>query len=861
MASYVKNSLFIRNLSPNVTEKALRELFTPIDAIERISFRAFPNQNHQFFAQIDFKSSKGVTDGTKLNGTKIMGVECLIGVIDPVTSKLQLQLENEAASAKIGGAPSTSTMVGDIEQPQGVQAEYFKRQKEAREDTIFRTAHMTGFQKGVTEEVLLKFCSHFGEVLNLRIEEPEQGDPFAIIEFKEKGAAHVVKTQREYLVDGRILKFSESKTMVDDVSFTEQAVHFQAPVFDTLNMRAVLAQQGQLNAKLSKVREAAMSIFTEPSKDDEAAKSDSAAPAPEDKSEDQIERRQASESREKKPADTREHSQEKRHRDKKKKKKEKETGKEKEKRDVDTPAKEEFNISGKWVMRDSKSGDKFKYYWTQTARDSFTGEQRGAGAITWGKIDGDLVSWQVADIRCTGVLTSASKLVDGSYFNDKTGKILGTFTGECQDAEKRQRQQRRIHRDRRKEAEASRSRSESRVKRRRERSKQADRGRSASAPEEKAETPPKKVRRKTEKKKKPTIAAAQEEDSEEEEARRKAAAAAAEAASKEEEARRKDEKAAVAAAEEKEDESEEDSEDEKARRKAKKKAKKEAKRKAKEEAAKVAEAEEEHSKEDDKDKEEATADQKLRTPEAPPGLSRLELLRASKPDSEDEESEEDSESSMIDVEEHVEVVANTEYVVMGATSSSSSGSSRSPSPVRERAPKPDDAVEFVANPWAQGPDAIEMDVLKSATVELDATLQVDCEGDGDPGEQADISSSEESSSSSSSSEDSPVRELAGDISEGEKSGAVLSDGEDDVEIEKMELDVELHSKAKAAGHARRRKAPPNGQRMPGNKGAVPTRRKKATIDLGTIDLGLVGGTPRRRKGAVNGNGAAGLVLD
>lgn len=264
MASYVKNSLFIRNLSPHVTEKALRELFKPIDDIERISFRAFPNQNHQFFAQIDFKSSKGVTDGTKLNGTKIMGVECLIGVIDPINSKLQDQLALEDTLAnRIGFKPaSTSTMVNDIEQPQGVQAEYFKQQKEARDDTIFRTAHMTGFLKGVTEEVLTKFCSHFGEVIKLRIEEPEEGEPFAIIEFKERGAAHVVKTQREYLVDGRIMKFSESKTMVDDIGFTEQAVHFQAPVFDTLNMRAVLAQQGQLNAKLSKVREAAMSIFT-----------------------------------------------------------------------------------------------------------------------------------------------------------------------------------------------------------------------------------------------------------------------------------------------------------------------------------------------------------------------------------------------------------------------------------------------------------------------------------------------------------------------------------------------------------------------------------------------------------------------
>mmetsp|Transcript_158000 Transcript_158000/g.278960 ORF Transcript_158000/g.278960 Transcript_158000/m.278960 type:complete len:252 (-) Transcript_158000:56-811(-) len=93
----------------------------------------------------------------------------------------------------------------------------------------------------------------------------------------------------------------------------------------------------------------------------------------------------------------------------------------------------DFNLSGKWVMTDSKSGDRFKYYWTQTTHGTFTGEQRGAGKLTRGEIEGDLVTWEVANIRCTGVLASASKLVEGEYFDKKTGKRLGTFTGECQD--------------------------------------------------------------------------------------------------------------------------------------------------------------------------------------------------------------------------------------------------------------------------------------------------------------------------------------------------------------------------------------------------------------------------------------------
>mmetsp|Transcript_118694 Transcript_118694/g.221864 ORF Transcript_118694/g.221864 Transcript_118694/m.221864 type:complete len:649 (-) Transcript_118694:71-2017(-) len=94
---------------------------------------------------------------------------------------------------------------------------------------------------------------------------------------------------------------------------------------------------------------------------------------------------------------------------------------------------EEFNITGNWVMTDSKSGQKFEYHWTQTAHDSFIGEQLNEGKISRGKIDGDSVSWLVSGVGCTGYLASASKLVDGNYFNATTAKKLGSFTGERQD--------------------------------------------------------------------------------------------------------------------------------------------------------------------------------------------------------------------------------------------------------------------------------------------------------------------------------------------------------------------------------------------------------------------------------------------
>lgn len=256
MAFAVKNSLFVRNLSPQVSETILRDAFGQCgDEILHIAFRAFPNQNHQFFAQIDFKSSLGVAEGSKLNGTKILGTAIVTGVIDPITALVaQPKPGADRTGTGEGGVPDD--MVG----PQGVQAEYFRLQKEAADDQRFRTVHVSGLPDNVKDEGLKKMCCHFGEVLSCRIDTDPFGKVFGLVEFKEKGPAHVCKAQREFFVHGRVLTFSESKTMVDVVSFTEKNVHFQDTVFDALNLRTAMAQQGVINMKLNAVRAAAKEL-------------------------------------------------------------------------------------------------------------------------------------------------------------------------------------------------------------------------------------------------------------------------------------------------------------------------------------------------------------------------------------------------------------------------------------------------------------------------------------------------------------------------------------------------------------------------------------------------------------------------
>merc|ERR1712085_245336 len=72
LGEFNKNSIFVRNLSPQVSEKVLREVFEEADKIDKVTFRAYPNSNNQFFAQIDFVSAKGVIEGVKVSGMNIM---------------------------------------------------------------------------------------------------------------------------------------------------------------------------------------------------------------------------------------------------------------------------------------------------------------------------------------------------------------------------------------------------------------------------------------------------------------------------------------------------------------------------------------------------------------------------------------------------------------------------------------------------------------------------------------------------------------------------------------------------------------------------------------------------------------------
>jgi len=250
----MKNTLYVRNLSPNISDGVLREFFSKCDEIEEITFRPFSTTKTEFFAQIDFKTSKGVTEGVRLSGVDILGVACAAGVLNPAEKSQEKEEEFDDLTVKLLS-------------PEELQKEYLKRLTKAEEAQRLRTVHIGGLERtegGVDLDALRSMCtSSFGEVKNLKIDSDANGAAFALVEFADQGSAQVCKLQKKFLVDGQVWTFTEAQTMVDEASALERSVHFEAPVINAVDQRTMI-EQTHLGSKLREVMEAAKHIGRKP---------------------------------------------------------------------------------------------------------------------------------------------------------------------------------------------------------------------------------------------------------------------------------------------------------------------------------------------------------------------------------------------------------------------------------------------------------------------------------------------------------------------------------------------------------------------------------------------------------------------
>merc|ERR1719321_1870276 len=111
----------------------IREVFARCDQITNAVFRGYPDAPGSFFAQIDFAGPRGVSEGSKLSGTTILGVPCVTTAIDPVIA--------EQNPDKEGSMAAPDGIIGSEEIKQ-MQKDFAAKQKVELEDQQLRTVHI-----------------------------------------------------------------------------------------------------------------------------------------------------------------------------------------------------------------------------------------------------------------------------------------------------------------------------------------------------------------------------------------------------------------------------------------------------------------------------------------------------------------------------------------------------------------------------------------------------------------------------------------------------------------------------------------------------------------------------------------------
>ncbi|EPR57692.1 RNA recognition motif-containing protein [Toxoplasma gondii ME49] len=77
------NVLYIKNLSPLVTEDHIRQIFTHCGEILNIGFKAYLNNPAQRYCVLEFKDSAGITAASQLNNTPLLNVPMTVTVVEP----------------------------------------------------------------------------------------------------------------------------------------------------------------------------------------------------------------------------------------------------------------------------------------------------------------------------------------------------------------------------------------------------------------------------------------------------------------------------------------------------------------------------------------------------------------------------------------------------------------------------------------------------------------------------------------------------------------------------------------------------------------------------------------------------------
>ncbi|SOV74601.1 RNA-binding protein, putative [Plasmodium sp. gorilla clade G3] len=197
----IANVVYVKNLSSDITEENIREKFGSCDEIINITFKKFPGLN-QKYCQIEFKTSEGITNASRLNGEALLNVPMVVSVIEPIIHNTNLsELSTTESDKNVNSLLDVRNSITN----QGVQTLLLQKQviseqkkrlvdfqnslneKNNKFDVFSKIVYMENIPEKYDEEDIRAFFQNIGNTTSYKLQYNEQKKVHtAFVEFKNE---------------------------------------------------------------------------------------------------------------------------------------------------------------------------------------------------------------------------------------------------------------------------------------------------------------------------------------------------------------------------------------------------------------------------------------------------------------------------------------------------------------------------------------------------------------------------------------------------------------------------------------------------------------------------------------------------
>ncbi|KAK2195373.1 bifunctional RNA-binding domain superfamily/RNA recognition motif domain/Nucleotide-binding alpha-beta plait domain superfamily [Babesia duncani] len=224
------NLIYVRNISPDVTEQTIRDFFKECDEIVSIDFKRFEHSSRRYCI-IEFKTSAGITRASLLNGSLMQGCLLEISVTDPtINQDKQKDLESRQYGYRIGNS--------DVE-----------------DDSHSRTIKVSNLPPSFDRIDVYTLFGNIGNIVSCTIETSD-GIRFALVDFSSAFDANEALRLNGTTVSDHCLKIAKVVARQLDMPMPMHAMNDNNPTGVNEPVRSAV-----MNEKLAKVLEMRERIY------------------------------------------------------------------------------------------------------------------------------------------------------------------------------------------------------------------------------------------------------------------------------------------------------------------------------------------------------------------------------------------------------------------------------------------------------------------------------------------------------------------------------------------------------------------------------------------------------------------------